>query len=558
MLASLLLERNRGSYFPTPPPIPSPSLNSPKIAKVETLARSSIHHEHVPPPRFTMEGDGSEARSSRRVRRRIGGGGMDRVSELCDDLLLEILLLMPLVDAMRTAVLSRRWIALWTRLPQLDLYDNRVGGGAGGARFAGLVDSVLSRVAAVVPRIPRYVTIRVFTEANFDAARITSWASLVAAHRFAVEFHLWVEIVNVAELDSRQLPEEIVDFPCFETTKSISLCLMYISARLALPTSGVFASLTELKLHIVHFSEVAGAAIGEVVSTRCPCLETLEMEKIIGVLELTLHSASLVHLSLTLVKMKELHVVAPKLQTVTVASCFILCNGRAVSISAPKLQRVRWTDACPEQTHVGPIERLHKLVVGEATAQVEWLGGVHSNFDMIMRHFRRTDILELLIPIHPEFIGHRQLMENIILPHHYSALELVVEPNKHMFGASMVFLLRRCNGLRALHVCLGQRKGVGTCLSCFWDHTSSSWRNETIRLNYLEKLVINDFNGTSHELDFLKFICTCVASFRKITLIFAEDIIPTPGVHDKLGFLRSKACSVECYYIFNKAHVRFM
>ncbi|KAG8099723.1 hypothetical protein GUJ93_ZPchr0013g37728 [Zizania palustris] len=522
-----------------------------------------------------MKGDGSKAGSSsrRRVRRRIGGGGaaaggVDRISEVCDDVLLKILLLMPLVDAVRTSELSRRWAALWTRLPRLGLCDEDDyvggGGGAGGSRFAGFVDSVLSRVAAVVPQIPRYVIIRVFKETNFDAARITSWASFVAAHRFAVEFHLCVAIIKVSELDSRQLPEEIVHLPCFETTKRISLCLLYISCRLALPTSGVFASLTELKLHTVQFSEFAGAAIGEVISKRCPCLEILEMETITGVLELTLHSTSLVHLDLTMVKMMELHVVAPKLQTVAVASCFqfFSSNSTAVSISAPKLQRVRWLDACPEQTHVGPIDRLHELVVGEAMVVEEgWLlGGVHSNFDMIMRHFSRTDMLQLRIPIYPEFIGHKQLMENIILPQHYSSLELVVEPNKHVFGSSMVCLLRRCHGLRALHVCLGQRKqGVGTtCLYCFWDHMFSTWRNATIRLNYLEELVIKDFNGTSHELDFLKFVCTCVVSIRKIKLVLAEGVIPTAGAYVELGFLRSKARSAECYFIVNQAPIRFM
>jgi hypothetical protein len=49
-------------------------------------------------------------------------------------------------------------------------------------------------------------------------------------------------------------------------------------------------------------------------------------------------------------------------------------------------------------------------------------------------------------------------MEHIVLPSQYTYLNLVVEPNGHMFGMSMFLLLKRCSGLGVLHLKLRERK----------------------------------------------------------------------------------------------------
>ncbi|XP_020887603.1 putative F-box/FBD/LRR-repeat protein At5g52460 [Arabidopsis lyrata subsp. lyrata] len=47
----------------------------------------------------------------------------DRISALPDDLLLQILCLIPTKDAMTTMILSKRWRFVWTMLPKLDYAD---------------------------------------------------------------------------------------------------------------------------------------------------------------------------------------------------------------------------------------------------------------------------------------------------------------------------------------------------------------------------------------------------------------------------------------------------
>ncbi|VYS56940.1 unnamed protein product [Arabidopsis thaliana] len=52
----------------------------------------------------------------------------DRISALPDDLLLQILCLIPTKDAVTTMILSKRWRFLWTMLPKLEYTESNEGG----------------------------------------------------------------------------------------------------------------------------------------------------------------------------------------------------------------------------------------------------------------------------------------------------------------------------------------------------------------------------------------------------------------------------------------------
>lgn len=54
------------------------------------------------------------------AKRRLGLEDQDRISDLNDELLINILSLLPTEDAVRTCVLSKRWSHLWTIVPVLD------------------------------------------------------------------------------------------------------------------------------------------------------------------------------------------------------------------------------------------------------------------------------------------------------------------------------------------------------------------------------------------------------------------------------------------------------
>uniref|UniRef100_A0ACD5U6Z7 Uncharacterized protein n=1 Tax=Avena sativa TaxID=4498 RepID=A0ACD5U6Z7_AVESA len=401
----------------------------------------------------------------------------DRLSALPDDLLLQIIMLLPVIQLVQTSVLSRRWSRFWMQTQILHVIDHEVDGGGDPARFEGVVDGLLSFYASQLGRARCYFKISISRWDNVDVDRLMSWARQ-AAQIFVGDFLLSVHTVKPEdseedESDTSDEEPEIFELPYFEFAEEIAVTLSDRLLYLALPTgAGVFASLTKLVLMSLHFADGAGAALSDVVSSRCPCLLSLVVQYVQGVTALTLRTAALTHLSLSYVNgLRLLDVVAPKLLAMAVQCCFVNSQGAVLRISAPLLLRLEWADCCPESTQVGPTDRLKELVVGEIPPIAALGEGfiAHSNFHMILRHFRLTQVLELHVPIRPELQGHGGLMEHIVLPEQYTDLNLVVEPNRHMFGMSMFKLLKRCIGLRMLHLKLSKRKGDTACSSsCIW------------------------------------------------------------------------------------------
>jgi hypothetical protein len=271
-----------------------------------------------------------------------------------------------------------------------------------------VVDSILSAYASRLSRARCFFQISISREDNVNVHRLTSWARR-AAELFEGDFVLTVETQpedSDEESDSEEeLEMEIFELPYFEFAKRITVRLSDRFLCLALPTggAGAFASLTNLMLMSVCFADGAGAALSEVLSSRCPCLVILDMRYIKGVTALTLRTESLTHLTLSQVQgLRLLDVVAPKLHVMAVHCCFVESKGAVLRVSTPSLLRVEWLDCCPEHTEVAPTDNLKTMLVGEIPP-FTWDENfkAHSNFDKILSHFRRTEALELHLPIRP-------------------------------------------------------------------------------------------------------------------------------------------------------------
>jgi hypothetical protein len=339
----------------------------------------------------------------------------DRLSALPDELLLQILMLLPLIQVVQTCVLSRRWRKFWTETEILHVVDREVDGGGVPGRFVRVVDSILSVYDRQPSRAHCNFQISVSREDNVDIARLTSWARS-AAELFEGDFLLGVdtqrnegsgseedELSEWSDSDSDQEPE-IFELPYFEFARKITITLNASFLFLALPLeAGAFKALSELVLTKLSFVDGGDAALSDVVSSCCPRLVSLVMRFVHGVTALTLRANSLRHLTLSCVHgLRLLDVVAPELGTMAVHSCFVASERAVLRLFAPWLLRFEWADCCPEHTEVGPTDHLNTLLVGELRP-VTWDQGflAHSNFDMILRHFRRTQLLELRLLIRP-------------------------------------------------------------------------------------------------------------------------------------------------------------
>ncbi|KAG2243477.1 hypothetical protein Bca4012_085518 [Brassica carinata] len=97
---------------------------------------------------------------------------IDRISALHDDLLLNILSLVPTKDAVTTMVLSKRWGSVWTMVPKLEYEDTSKEGGTSVWR---LVDKYLLLHKAPVLESFHIQAKRQFTD-NADVGKCVSYA----------------------------------------------------------------------------------------------------------------------------------------------------------------------------------------------------------------------------------------------------------------------------------------------------------------------------------------------------------------------------------------------
>ncbi|CAN6168105.1 unnamed protein product [Urochloa humidicola] len=206
-----------------------------------------------------------------RPRRRTtddGGDGVDRISGLPDELLLDVLARLGCVrEAARTSVLARGWRRLWTHLPgNLSFHVADPADPANGARV-------------LFHRNHRDVFISVGTK--------IAAPSLTSVLRVAAQ-------IEPAGLQVMMLRDGVsgvpFELPCFERAAWIEMSI-YNQLSFTLPLAGVFASLDYLNLWFCT------ADVGDLLA-RCPRLRRLELFGSWRVNTLAVHSSSLEELML--------------------------------------------------------------------------------------------------------------------------------------------------------------------------------------------------------------------------------------------------------------------
>ncbi|CAL5077734.1 unnamed protein product [Urochloa decumbens] len=439
-----------------------------------------------------------------------GAGDEDRLSALPDDVLVLILLgLGSTAGAARTSVLSRRWRHLWAFLPDL--------------RFYHAPDGHRIRKVLLVPDPPpplRWISV---TAEDSSPDSLGAWL-LEAARRlsgYLICDNIVPRMDEEAEEEGQAGERGAVQLPCFENAAGIYLKLGFLG--LALPFSGTFARLIQLRLHCVRFH--GPCELGGVVSSqRCPCLQKLSVRDSCGVDKLTIHSKSLLRLNLWCLKgLRQLTVVAPALNGLKLFGCFTE-NQPIADISTPQLVSLEWMDSYdPGSVQLGDLGQLQRLTTDFFL--VYWEHGSRENHGILklLQQFRFIHILNITLAYLQDIDIFPYSMEDITMLPHTTFLIMDIMNNGHGFGPSSFHMLRLCTDIRRLS--LNTLRGLeSSCQSGCNCEQPTNWKTEKLLLNRLEEVKITGLKGADHEVVFLERLFSWATVLKKMKITFDDSV----------------------------------
>ncbi|KAM1416337.1 hypothetical protein ACFX2I_007896 [Malus domestica] len=195
--------------------------------------------------------------------------GVDRISELPNALLCHILSFLPILDAVHTTILSRRWKNLWTSLPELEFDDE-------GFNHSW---TELNRFMMFVDRVLFLHDSTDIKKFSFKLSRHRQCCRGPTLEHF-IHIYRWICTAlrrNVVELDL-----DLLDYDCkrFELPQSLFLCktleilkVSSTSITFAPPTSACFPSLKVLNVYVMKLDH----SVANLFSC-CPVLEDLNID----------------------------------------------------------------------------------------------------------------------------------------------------------------------------------------------------------------------------------------------------------------------------------------
>lgn len=203
----------------------------------------------------------------------------DRISDLADSLLLQILSLVPTIDVVGTCVLSKRWRSLWKYVPKLDYHylNNRT--------QLRLSPQFVNRFF-LLHKSPLLDSLRLIVESDCEAVDIRIWIE------FAVERGLReLELDPCSDKGYIELPGSI--YAC----KTLEVLKLKSYVRVGVPDCTVnFKSLKILNIQLVYYED--DDSVRRLFSSF-PNLEDLAVKRYIdNVINFTIAVPSLKRLSI--------------------------------------------------------------------------------------------------------------------------------------------------------------------------------------------------------------------------------------------------------------------
>uniref|UniRef100_A0A0E0LM05 F-box domain-containing protein n=1 Tax=Oryza punctata TaxID=4537 RepID=A0A0E0LM05_ORYPU len=423
------------------------------------------------------------------------GEELDRISNLPEELIQNILVRLPSIDAAaRTSVLSRRWRHFWTKLPSLSFQWDFEKPGAIIAALAAYSAPTLNRLAFSAVHVLELSTVAPWLE----------FASRRVAGNLTLNFS--------AALYQRQR----LELPVCEKATSINLHVKH----LRLPPAGSFTALVALT---IVGARIQGGDFEAVCQPRCPRLRRLAVRSatLVEATDVSVRSNSLEWLVFIVQGVGRLEVAAPKLRYFRAAAKAAGDNVPQaepgvsdVNITSPVLEDVAWYGEFDPRRHrfTEAGHRLRKLMVMDMTTAA------------LMRRFYIVDELVLSFGISPGIKGYKTFLNATSMIAKCEVLEVQVTTRRHAFPSAVLHLLRKSVGVAKLLIRL-PRMGNKSCMEGCPCSLPDSCNTDKIQLDSLEEVEILGFRGEFNQMKFINLLLDCHAPIlKKVYVRIPKDV----------------------------------
>ncbi|CAL5030035.1 unnamed protein product [Urochloa decumbens] len=480
--------------------------------------------------------------------------GADLISDLCDDVLVRILELLPDAgDAARTAALSRRWRGLWTRLPALRFDSGsrpEFSAGNGGAhatalRYVAFVDDALALRAAkpepavehlaisfaVKRPVPPRVVVEAAQEWIHDAVRH-------AVRSFTLELHLPMDYIRKPGMTKEKSAMVLDGFAGSAKLETMRLALG--GAIVQLPAAATFRSLTELTLEAIDINIASGDGrlLDRLLSSACcPQLQKLRLKELMLAWQdkFLLEACSLLEMSCEDVGglgPYDMELRTPSLRVLRMVSIGVPGEFK---ISAPRLEEIVFLQCLPLYIEVdGELPCMRSLKVELYSHGYAEAG--QNDFSISLLTACCTSVRCLDVDLHVTEREEEQELIDIIygqIPHFPHVVSLAIcltlwELHSNRVGVAEI--LTKCSNLKYLCISNKMEQDVGTLeLHNFLCDHPDYWKLHDISLARLQEVEFMGLAGTDCELRFMQAVLRTSTQLQKVTVSFDPEYMMKSG-----------------------------